>query len=93
MQNPVPCVNEPIVAYLTREWQNIQHSSFVRYKSKRSPHMGENKESTGDFAIPTSYENNKLVNNLSVKNMHNNEIDSTDAIECSSRYVSSNVDK
>ena len=55
--------------------------------------MGENNESTGDFAIPTSNENNKLVNNLSVKNVRNNEIDSTDSIECDSRYVSSNVDK
>ena len=55
--------------------------------------MGENNESTADCANPESNENNKLVNNLSVKNMRNNEIDSTDSIECDSRYVSSNVDK
>ena len=55
--------------------------------------MGKNNESTADFANPESNENNKLVNNLSVKNMRNNEIDSTDSIECDSRYVSSNVDK
>ena len=36
---------------------------------------------------------NDSVNYLSEKNVHNNEIDSTDAIECSSKYDSSNVDK
>ena len=55
--------------------------------------MGGNNESTGDFAAPASNENNKLENKLSVKNVRNNEIDSTDSIECDSRYVSSNVDK
>ena len=55
--------------------------------------MGENNESTADFANPESDEKNKLVNNLSVKNMRNNEIDSTDSIECDSRNVSSNADK
>ena len=55
--------------------------------------MGENNESTADFAAPPSNENNKLVNKLSVQNVSNNENDSTDSIECNSRYVSSNVDK
>ena len=55
--------------------------------------MGENNESTADFANPESNENNKLVNKLSVQNMSNNENDSTDSIECDSRYVSSNDDK
>ena len=55
--------------------------------------MGENNRSTDDFSTPASNVNNDSVNNLSVKNVHNNEIDSTDAIECSSKYDSCNVDK
>ena len=55
--------------------------------------MGKNNESTADFANPESNENNKLVNKLSVQNVSNNENDSTDSIECDSRYVSSNDDK
>ena len=46
--------------------------------------MGENNESTADFAAPPSNESNKPVNKLSVKNVRNNEIDSTDSIECDS---------
>ena len=55
--------------------------------------MGKNNESTADFANPESNENNKLVNKLSVQNVSNNENDSTDSIECDSKYVSSNDDK
>ena len=91
MQNPVPCdEKDPIVAYLTKEWHNIQHSSFVKYEAKRSPHMEKNIESTDDFANPKLNENDEPVHNLSVKNMNNNQVNLTDSVQCASKLIEDN---
>ena len=44
------------------------------------------------FAPPATNVNVDYVTNLSENDVYNDEIDSTDAIECSSKYDSSNVD-
>ena len=82
-----------MIAYFAKECQNVQNSLFVRYSSNQAPRMRDNHISTDHLASTTPNVINDSVNNLSEKDVYNNQNDTTDAIESSFKYDSSNVDK